>query len=224
MPNVLALSSESQNEPTPQTIDAALAAIPDEVTSEPEPLPGQEGQAPGQTPPIVMMQPWALVDVSWVMPFADMMVKLPYEQAAKATHDDCWILTDDQIELINPALENAVKWVTWRFGAANAIGHPLTALAVAVGTLTAAKYGMYRFHQHQEREGAPRGQRNESVASAQRQGPRPGPRQGPQQPTPMDTSTTNGRMEESEGGSSFVASQGAAKVTSSKKEFVVVAE
>jgi hypothetical protein len=161
------------------------------------------------------MEPWEAVNVAWVMPFAGMLLKLPYEQAAKVTKDDCWRITDDQIAIINPAMERAVQWTVWKLGAASAVSHPLVAFGVALGSLTAVKYGVYQYNQHQQKEGAP--SRSQQQQQQLRQ-------DGSLRPTHTASSTTNGRTEESEGASSFVANPGAGNRTSLKREFVVVEE
>jgi hypothetical protein len=163
-------------------------------------------------------EPWAFINVEWMVPLAGKLIQLPYEQAAKVTGDECWLVTDDQIAIINPALENAIKWVVWRLGIANKVSHPLVAFGVAMGSLTAVKYGVYQFNQHQRKEGAP-DQRKARPPNQPNQ--RPGANR---QSTNMDTSTTSGRTGEFAGESFSAANQGAVKATLPQKEFVVVEE
>jgi hypothetical protein len=204
----LVLSSNGVDHPEPTSIEvlAALDMIPDDVQSE-APSGESSTAAPPGVQPLAILEPWAAVNVDWVLPFAGMLLKLPYEQAAKYTKDDCWLVTDDQVAIINPAMEKAIQWTVWKLGAANAVSHPLVAFGVALGSLTAVKWGVYKFHESQIRAGGP--------APSQRQN---------QPPTPMATSTTNGRTAESGGVSSSAANQEAAKATSSKKGFVVAGE
>lgn len=184
-----------------ESIAASLLLIPDDVKEE-------TAETLQEPPPVLpTLDPWAGVNVAWLLPLAGKLIQLPYEQVAKKTKDDCWLVTDDQIQILNPSLENALKWTVWRLGAANTIGHPLVALAVAVGSLTAVKYGIYQFNQSQRDAGGP-----------QR------PIQANHPPTPTDTTTTNGRTVGSAGASSSAASQGAASPGSSRKEFVIAAE
>lgn len=216
MPTDLALNSEGT--PGADEIAAALAAIPNDVA---EPLPSlPDGGA--VTPPTALlptMEPWAAVNVDWVVPLAGKLLQLPYEQAAKVTGDDCWLVTDDQIALINPAMENAIKWVVWRLGAANTISHPLVGFGVALGSLTAVKYGVYQFNQHQRDQGAPEGQRNPSHRSQNRP-----QRPGNPQPTNTDSSMVSGRMGESGEESYSAGNPTVAKATLPRKEFIVVEE
>lgn len=194
-------------------IAAALASVPDDVVT----LTGDATTGvialPSQPPPIVLMEPWAGVNVGWCVPLAGKLLQLPYEQAAKYTKDDCWLVTDDQLEILNPAMENAIKWVVWRFGAANAISHPLVAFGAALASLTAVKYGVYQFNEHQKRDGGPGPKPNQQPSS---------PSQN--RPTPMDTSITSGRTAASEAGSYSQGSPAAGNRGFSNKEFVVVDE
>ena len=196
------------------SIAAALASVPDDVVistgdqQESIALPSQ------QPPPMVLMEPWAGVNVAWVVPLAGKLLQLPYEQAAKYTKDDCWLVTDDQLEILNPAMENAIKWVVWRLGAVNAISHPMVAFGAALASLTAVKYGVYQFNEHQKKEGGP-------PPNQQRPLPR---QQANLQPMPMDTSQTSGRTAASEGESYSQGSPAAASPGFSKKEFVIVEE
>lgn len=209
MPNDLVLNSEPVSQPTPESIAAALDAIPDDVT-----LSGSEtptGAIP-TTPPLVLVEPWAGVNVAWVVPLAGKLLQLPYEQAAKYTQDDCWLITDDQLEILTPAMENAIRWLVWRFGAASAIGHPLVAFGAALASLTAVKYGVYQYDQHRKAQGGP-----SPPHRPQRQPANP-------QPIRMDTSTMNGRMGEPEGESYSQENREAVKVGFSKKEFVIAGE
>lgn len=213
MANDLALNSD----PGTERIAAALASIPDDVA---EPLPLPDGGA--VTPPTALlptMEPWAAVNVEWMIPLAGKLLQLPYEQAAKVTGDDCWLVTDDQIALINPAMENALRWVVWRLGAANAVGHPLVAFGVALGSLTAVKYGVYQFNQHQRLENAPDARKGRDERNQRPQRP------GATLPyTNMDSSMKSGRMGESGGESYSAANPAAAKATLPQKEFVLADE
>jgi hypothetical protein len=193
-------------------LEARLAAIPDDVSLEAA-APGELGGPPAPILP-PSMNPWETADVKWLVPLAGKLIQLPYEQVAKRTHDDCWLVTDDQIAILNPALENALKWVTWRLGIANQISHPLVQFGVAIASLTAVKYGMYQFNQHQRSAGGPGRPGN----------PRQGPLHGQQPSTPSATLTTSGKMAESVGESSSAASPGAANHGSSRKEFVIADE
>lgn len=192
-------------------IAAALGAIPDAVSGEASLI---GGAAPGATPEpaIQVLEPWALVNVEWVVPLAGKLLQLPYEQVAKRTRDECWLITDDQLRIINPALENALKWVIWKLGAANTISHPLVGFGVALGSLTAVKYGIYQYNESQRKDGGP-----------QKQSPHRQPQANPQ-PINTDTSMTNGRTAEYAGASSSPVSPAVAKAGSSQKDFVVVGE
>src|SRR6202020_2963080 len=167
--------------------------------------------------PCPLMEPWATVNVELIVPLAGKLLQLPYEQAAKVTGDDCWLVTDDQIALINPAMENAIRWVVWRLGIANTVSHPLVAFGVALGSLTAVKYGVYQFNQHQRDQGAPDARRKPPQRNQQPQRPIATPPY-----TNTDSSRTSGRMEESEGASYSAATPAAAKATLPQKEYVLV--
>jgi hypothetical protein len=203
----LNFESDGQGGRNPQALAEAFASIPDDVSTEAEAVGTTSSPGSPISPgPDLSLRPWELVDVDWVVPFAGMLLKLPYEQAAKYTSDDCWLLTDDQLGIINPAMKGAVQWIVWKLGAAEMVSHPLVAFGVALGSLTAVKYGVYQFHEATRREG----------------GPKPSSDQQPS--TTMDTKKTNGKMAESAGVSSSAASPAAAKAGYSQKGFVVVEE
>jgi hypothetical protein len=187
---------------------AGLDSIPNDV---PEPLPDLTNE-PAPVPVVANLDPWASTNVAWLVPLAGKLLQLPYEQVAKRTHDDCWLVTDDQLEVLNPSLENALKWTVWRIGAANTIGHPLLAFGVAMASLTAVKYGMYQMNQLREKEGGP--------------GKIPRPQQPASVPLTTGTATmkTNGKMGESGGESSSAASPRAESPISLSNGFVIVEE
>jgi hypothetical protein len=219
--NVLALNSDSDDvqeyykslpgELTDTSLSAALDAIPDDVAADLD-------TAKTAPPEPMSMQPWAGVDVAWLTPLAGKLLQLPYEQTAKYTNDECWIVTDEQLELINPAFENAIRWIVWRLGMADTVSHPLVAFGVALGSMTAIKYGVYQMNQSRRNAGGPPNP-NRNPSPQQSQSP------GPNQPTTRPASSTaSGRMGESGGESSSSANQGAANLTSSTKGFVYADE
>jgi hypothetical protein len=121
-----------------------MAARPRTITDEP-PAPG----TPGAPEPIPMpgMEPWATTRVGFAMPFASMFVEAPFSIAAKFFKDDVFLLDEEQKRLMYEPTEELLKWLVWKFGLSGSVGHPLAAFALAMGGLSAAKYGQHQYNE-----------------------------------------------------------------------------
>ena len=202
-------ASSSEGLDPARTLETEFASIPDDVQATPAPV---AAVTPG---PAVQVEAWAVVNVDWLLPLAGKVLQLPYEQAAKYTKDDCWLVTDEQLNLINPALENALKWTVWRLGVANTVSHPLVAFGVSLATLTAMKYGIYQVNQQRKKEDALQQRTHPAPSSARIQ---------PEHSTPMDIQRVNGKAAGSAGAFSSQGDQVRESPGYSAKEYVVLGE
>lgn len=232
-----------------ETFRERMAARPRIITDEP-----LEPGTPGAPEPIPApgMEPWATTRVGFAMPFASMIVEAPYSIAAKFFKDDVFLLTEEQKRLMYEPTEELLKWLVWKFGLSASVGHPLAAFALAMGGLSAAKYGQFQYNEtlrknrgqkssspmtsdygrgSSERQGVAQPIRDQSPvvemrrpSTTQRTQSRPSASPASQPATPQVTRTVNGRTEESEDEFSFAGSRVAENLSSSTSGFVVADE
>lgn len=177
------------------------SGVPSEITDEivdPEAI----ALAAGLPLSIDPMKPWLAINVHAYMPLAKFAVKQPFKFAA-AKYDPLWALDDEELESIEPALEEALQRCLYDLNLSKVAGNPYVALAVALGSLSLGKYGAIQIIRllESQKESEGRQQNGPRILPNKQESPSSqSPRNtAPQNPrnTRRGSSTTNGRMPES---------------------------